>query len=225
MSNAVSKLRTIPYAPSPVRPDDAEGRGQQLFEELDARRSVRAFSDRPVPRRLIELAIATGSTAPSGAHRQPWRFVAVSDPDLKHKIRVAAEAEERLNYDGRLPDEWLEALAPFGTGPNKPYLDVAPWLVAVFAQRYRHREDGSREVNYYVKESVGLACGMFIAALHRMGLATLPHTPNPMRFLNQILERPATEQAFVLFPVGYPAEGCEVPELERKSLDEVAVFR
>ena len=225
VTHPAEDLDTIPYAAPEVPQTEAESRGRQLFDELDGRRSIRAFSDRPVPRRLLELAIQTASTAPSGAHRQPWRFVAVGDRKLKRQIREAAEAEETLNYGGRLPPEWLDALKPFGTGPQKPYLEIAPWLVAVFAERYRHRPDGTREVNYYVKESVGLACGMFIAALHRMGLATLPHTPNPMRFLNEILERPATEQAFVLFPVGYPANGCEVPRLERKPLEEVAIFK
>jgi nitroreductase len=192
---------------------------------MDRRRSVRDFSPEPVPRRLIELAIRTASTAPSGAHRQPWRFVAVSEPALKRRIREAAEAEERENYEGgRFPEEWLEALAPLGTDWRKPHLETAPWLVAVFEELYGVEADGAKRKNYYVKESVGIACGLFIAALHHMGLVTLTHTPSPMRFLGDLLGRPANEKAYILFPVGYPAEGAEVPDLRRKALDEVAVW-
>jgi nitroreductase len=178
-----------------------------------------------VPRECIELAIATASTAPSGAHRQPWRFVAVSDPAIKRRIRRAAEAEERRFYEGgRAPAEWLEALAPLGTGWRKPYLETAPWLVVVFEELHGVTASGQRRKNYYVKESVGIACGLFIAAVHYLGLATLPHTPSPMGFLGQILGRPANEKAYVLFPVGYPARDAQVPDLRRKAMEEVAVW-
>jgi len=197
-------------------------RAGDLFERMRGRRSVREFATDPVPHELIETAIATAHTAPSGANRQPWHFAAVSDPALKFRIRVAAEAEEREFYEGgRAPDEWLEALAPLGTGPSKPHLTDAPWLVAVFKQVHGLAADGSKITNYYVNESVGIACGLFIAALHWMGLATLTHTPQPMRFLNQLLERPSNERPYILFPVGYPASNCRVPAITKKPLADV----
>jgi nitroreductase len=200
-------------------------RAREFFGEMDARRSVRSFSPDPVPRELIELAIRTASTAPSGAHRQPWRFVAVDDPSLKHRIRIAAEREERITYEGgRMPTEWREALRPLGTDWHKPYLEVVPWLVVVFEEIHGVEPDGSPRKNYYVKESVGIACGLFVAALQRMGLATLTHTPSPMIFLREILGRPKNERPFILFPVGYPADGAEVPDLVRKPLEEIAVW-
>lgn len=180
------------------------------------------FSPDPVPRPVIDDIIRTASTAPSGAHRQPWRFVVVGDTATKKAIREAAEAEERENYSGgRLPPDWREALEPLGTDENKPYLEIAPWLVVLFEERYGINPDGSRRKNFYVKESVGIAAGMFIAAVHNAGLATLPHTPSPMAFLSDVLGRPENERAFALFPVGYPADDCEVPDLRRKPLDEV----
>lgn len=186
---------------------------------------MREFASDPVPREAIELAIRAASTAPSGAHRQPWRFVAVDSPAIKREIREAAEREEHESYvGGRMPTDWLEALAPLGTDWHKPFLEVAPWLVVVFAELYGVEPGGAKRKNYYVKESVGIACGLFVAAIHEMGLATLTHTPSPMRFLNQILGRPENEKPFILFPVGYPAERCEVPDLRRKSLEEVAVW-
>ncbi len=216
---------TVPYH-VPER-SDAErlARAEAFFQEMDARRSVRDFSGRPVPRALIERAIATASTAPSGAHMQPWTFVAVSDAGTKRQIREAAEAEERTSYDGRMSDEWLEALAPLGTDWRKPFLETAPWLVVLFAQRTGLRPDGSKRKHYYVQESCGIAAGLFVAALHHAGLATLTHTPSPMRFLSEILERPAHEAPFILFPVGYPAADAEVPALDRKALGEIAVWR
>ena len=192
---------------------------------MDRRRSVRAFSPDPVPRELIEIAIRTASTAPSGAHRQPWKFVAVGDPRVKREIRAAAEAEEYESYvGGRMPEEWLEALAPLGTGWEKPFLETAPWIVVVFEELYGLRPDGGKRKNYYPKESVGIACGLFIAALHQMGLATLTHTPSPMAFLSRLLDRPANEKPFILFPIGYPAPDAEVPDIKRKGLEEVAVW-
>jgi len=200
-------------------------RAGDFFAGMNRRRSVRQFSPAPVPRVLIERAIATASTAPSGAHRQPWRFVAVSDPAVKRRIRRAAEVAERRFYEGgRAPAEWLEALAPLGTGWRKPYLEIAPWLVVVFEEVHGFTPTGQRRKNYYVKESVGIACGLFIAAVHQMGLATLPHTPSPMGFLSQILNRPPNEKPFVLLPVGYPARDAQVPNLQRKTLDEVSVW-
>lgn len=190
---------------------------------LERRRSVREFASDPVPRELVECLIRSASTAPSGAHRQPWHFAAVSDSGVKRRIREAAEAEERENYEGgRFPEPWLEALAPLGTGWRKPYLDRAPWLVVLFEELHGVNPDGSKRKNYYVKESVGIAAGFFIAAVHQAGLATLPHTPSPMKFLREILGRPSNERAFALFPLGYPAPGCEVPDVRRKHLDEVS---
>lgn len=203
---------------------DPAKQGRDFYALMDSRRSVRDFSDSPVPRDLIEIAVATANTAPSGAHQQPWTFVAVSDPQTKHRIRLAAEVEERENYEGgRLPQPWREALAPLGTNSDKSYLDVVPWIVVVFAQKSTPMLDGSLRKNYYVNESVGIACGFFIASLHSMGLATLTHTPNPMAFLTEILGRPATERPYILFPIGYPAEGCEVPDLTRKALSDALI--
>ena len=191
---------------------------------MDRRRSVRLFSDTPVDESLIELAVQTASTAPSGAHKQPWMFVATSDPVLKRKIRVAAEEEERVNYlENRMNEEWQEALAPIGTDHHKEFLEVAPWIVVLFEQRYELRSNGEKRKNYYVKESCGLAAGLFVAALQNMGLATLTHTPSPMAFLSKVLGRPENERPFVLFPVGYPLPGVRVPDLARKPLDEVLV--
>jgi nitroreductase len=212
----------VPHRPPRLPEDEMLDRARGLYAHLDARRSVRHFSPDPVPREVVELAIQAASTAPSGAHRQPWRFVLVGDPATKRAIREAAETEERVNYEGgRLPPDWREALAPLGTSWEKPYLEIAPWLVVVFEERYGIEPDGSRRKNYYVKESVGIACGMFVVALHNAGLATLPHTPSPMAFLSKVLGRPANERPFALFPVGYPADDCVVPELVRKPLDEV----
>jgi len=222
----VSKSGFIPYRPDRLSLEDMRGRARMFYDLMSRRRSVRAFSADPVPRDLIETAILTASTSPSGAHRQPWRFVAIDDPAVKREIRQAAEREERKNYlGGRMPPEWLEAVAPLGTDWRKPFLEVAPWLVVVFAEVHGVDAEGEVRKNYYVKESVGIACGLFLAAIHGMGLATLTHTPSPMRFLGRILDRPKNERAYVLFPVGYPAEDCEVPDLRRKSLEEIASWR
>ena len=197
-------------------------RAKTFYEEMNRRRSVRMFSSDPVPQELIELAVKAASTAPSGAHKQPWTFVATQDPEIKRAIRDAAEQEEEINYlENRMNEEWQEALAPLGTDHHKEFLEVAPWLVVLFEQRYEARSDGTTLKNYYVKESVGIAAGLFITALHQMGLATLTHTPTPMKFLNKILDRPKNERPFVLFPVGYPLEGVKVPDLQRKELAEI----
>ncbi|MDJ0664143.1 MAG: nitroreductase family protein [Acidimicrobiia bacterium] len=191
---------------------------------MSSRRSVRAFSPEPVPQSLIETAIRTAATAPSGAHRQPWTFVVVGDADIKSRIRLAAEREERENYEGgRLPQHWRDALDPLGTTSSKPYLEVVPWIVVLFEQRYTITPSGDTLKNFYVKESVGIAAGLFVAALHNMGLATLTHTPSPMGFLTRLLERPENERPFALFPIGFPAPGCEVPALTRKELGQVMV--
>jgi len=217
--------RLVPYARPRLEASEALTRAREFRADMAARRSVRMFSADPVPRELIELAIMTAASAPSGAHQQPWTFVAVSDPDVKHRIRVAAEEEERRNYEGgRMPAEWRAALAPLGTDWQKPFLEIAPWLVVAFEQVHGSFPDGTVKKHYYARESVGIACGLFITAIHRMGLVTLTHTPSPMGFLARILERPRSERPFLLLPVGYPATDCTVPDLARKSLDEVALF-
>jgi len=196
-----------------------------LAEDLKRRRTVREFSDRSVPREVIEVCIQAAATAPSGANQQPWHFVAVSDPALKSQIRAAAEEEERAFYRERAPEEWLEALAHLGTDENKPFLEVAPYLIVVFAESYQVKADGGRRKNYYVTESVGLATGMLIAALHIAGLATLTHTPSPMRFLNDLLGRPYHERPFLILVTGYPAVDASVPEITKKPLDKIVTFR
>jgi nitroreductase len=214
-----------PHTPVPLdfaehAPAEMRERARTFREQMAQRRSVRDFSDRSVPQEFIEEALRTAGTAPSGAHRQPWQFVAVNDPDLKAEIREAAEEEEKEFYESRATEEWKEALAPLGTDWRKPYLETAPWLVVCFAEQYGLTEDGEKTKNYYVQESVGIACGLFITAIHKMGLATLTHTPAPMNFLRDLLDRPSNERPYILFPVGYPAEDATVPDLDRKSLDE-----
>jgi iodotyrosine deiodinase len=221
----MTEPRFLPYRPTRLSESEMRERGSAFLTTMSTRRSVRHFAPDPVPRRLIELAIATAGTAPSGAHRQPWQFVATNDAALKRQIRSAAEAEERQSYEGgRMPPEWLEALAPLGTDWHKPFLEIAPWIVVVFEQVHGVNPDGSVRKNYYVKESVGIACGLFIAAVHQMGLVTLTHTPSPLAFLSRILGRPDNEKPYVLFPVGYPAADAEVPNLRRKTLDELVCF-
>ncbi|MEV0082779.1 nitroreductase family protein [Saccharopolyspora sp. NPDC050642] len=214
----------VPYSPERLPLADGLRRGQELFEHLDARRSVRFFSPDPVPREAIELAVRVANTAPSGAHQQPWTFVAVQDPGLKHQIRLAAEAEEKSFYEREDIPQWHGALSRLETDANKDYLDVVPWIVVAFAQKYGVAGAG-RQKHYYVNESVGIACGLFITALHTMGLATLTHTPNPMGFLTKILDRPTNERPYIVFPIGYPAADCEVPDLTRKPLDEALIWR
>ena len=214
----------IPYRPERLPVEESTKRGEALLAHLDTRRSVRFFSDAPVPRSLIELAIRAASTAPSGAHRQPWTFVAVANPKLKRRIREAAEREEKAFYEGRAPEAWLEALAPLGTTWQKPYLETAPWLVVLFAQAWGVDDEGQRLKHYYVPESCGIAAGLFLVALHEMGLSTLTHTPAPMAFLRDLLGRPASERPMILFPVGYAADDATVPDLVRKPLDAVAEF-
>jgi nitroreductase len=204
----------LPYTPPRLPIEESLKRGEEFHQLLDGRRSVRWFSPDPVPAEAIELAVHAANTAPSGAHQQPWRFVATKDPELKRQIREAAEQEERRFYHERDVPDWHAALAHLETDADKEFLTTAPWLVIAFAQKH---QNGKK--TYYTNESVGIACGFFIAALHRMGLATLTHTPNPMTFLSDLLGRPG-ERPYILFPVGYPADDCEVPDLRRKPLDE-----
>ncbi len=205
-------------------PDEMRARVRAFFEDVNRRRSVREFSDREVPLDIIETALKAASTAPSGANLQPWHFVVVSGPETTKKIREAAEAEEREFYEHRASEEWLAALEPLGTDANKPFLETAPYLIAVFLQKYGELPDGRKVKHYYPVESTGLACGILITALHQAGLATLTHTPSPMRFLNEILDRPKNERPFLLLVVGYPAEDAEVPDIERKNLEEFTTF-
>ena len=199
-------------------------RAAAFADELRRRRTVRDYAPEPVPREVIERCIWAAGSAPNGANRQPWHFVAISDAAVKRRIREAAEAEERAFYEERAPDEWLEALAPLGTDAEKPFLETAPWLIAIFAERYTVDEDGEKRKNYYVTESVGIATGMLITALHHAGLATLTHTPSPMDFLNEILDRPDRERPFLLLVVGYPAEDAAVPEIGKKPMNQIATF-
>ena len=205
-------------------PAEMAQRAADFYAELRRRRTVRDFSERPVPREVIETCLRTAGTAPNGANLQPWHFVVVADPAVKRQIRVAAEAEEREFYSSRAPQEWLDALAPLGTDAAKPFLETAPYLIAIFAQSYGLLPDGRKVKHYYVAESVGIATGFLIAALHHAGLATLTHTPSPMGFLNEILQRPPHERPYLLLVVGYPADDAQVPAITKKPLDEIATF-
>lgn len=220
----MDKYPVVPHPFDRHEPETMRQRADDFYALMDGRRSIREFSSDPVPRELIETAIRTASTAPSGAHKQPWKFVAISDPEIKRRIRIAAEEEEKNTYQNRMSDEWREALAPLGTDWNKPFLEIVPWIVVVFEELYGLDAEGNKSKNYYVPQSVGLACGLFIASLHSMGLATLTHTPSPMGFLSKILGRPRNEKPYILFPIGYPADGVTVPDLRRKSLEEVAIW-
>ncbi len=205
--------------------DESLARARDFHAAMNRRRTTRHFSPDPVPRELIEYAILAAATAPSGAHQQPWTFVAVADPLLKQRIRQAAEEEERLNYAGRMPPDWIEAVRPLGTDHDKPHLTDAPWVVVLFRQIYGQDSRGARTSYYYTQESVGIAAGIFITAVHHMGLVTLTHTPSPMGFLGTLLDRPSNEKAFLVMPVGYPSENARVPDLKRKTLDEVAIWK
>jgi nitroreductase len=206
-------------------PAEMTARARAFAEEMGRRRTVRDFADRPVPRALIEDCLRAAGTAPSGANQQPWHFVAVSDPAVKSRIRAAAEAEEREFYAHRAPPEWLEALAPLGTNADKPFLEAAPWLIAVFIRRFERLPDGGKRKHYYTDESVGLATGLLVAALHHAGLVSLTHTPSPMKFLNEILDRPKDlERPFLLLVAGYPADGARVPDIARKPLADYTTF-
>ena len=221
MQKAVFQLLTS-YIEYPV--EEMKKRAVNFRKQMQRRRTVRQFSDRPVPREIIEECLLTAGTAPNGANLQPWRFVVVSDPNVKHEIRVAAEEEEKDFYNRRAPEEWLEALSPLGTNEHKPFLETAPYLIAIFGKTHSDLSDGRRVKNYYVNESVGIATGMLITAIHNAGLASLTHTPSPMGFLNQILNVPSDARPFLLLVTGYPAEDAEVPVIQKKVLEEIAKF-
>ncbi len=222
----MAEEKRIPYAGLPeLAPAEALALARRFREQMARRRSVRDFDPRPVPRELVLECLRTAGQAPSGANMQPWHFEAVGDPALKRAIRLGAEEEERAFYDRRAGEEWLEALAPLGTDADKPFLETAPWLIAVFEQRHHVDARGRKVRHYYTRESVGLATGFLIAALHAAGLATLTHTPSPMGFLNRILGRPSSERPFLLLVTGYPAPGATVPDIRRKDPDEYIRFR
>jgi iodotyrosine deiodinase len=217
--------RVIPLVYTAPAESDLARRAQAFYDAMQKRRSVREFSDRPVSRLVIESCLRTAGTAPSGANLQPWHFVAVSDPDVKRRIRVAAEEEEREFYEHRAPKEWLDALAPLGTDSDKPFLERAPWLIAIFSQLHGVLDDGRKVKHYYSLESVGIATGLLIAAVHQAGLVALTHTPSPMGFLNEILGRPVNEKPFMLLVVGYPETDAVVPDIARKPLDAIVSWR
>jgi iodotyrosine deiodinase len=202
---------------------EVEKRSADFYQWLNERRTVRDISDKPVSKQVIDNLIMAGSTAPSGAHKQPWTFCAVSNPELKKKIREAAEEEEKASYSGRMSERWIKDLEPIGTDWRKPFLEEAPWLIIIF-KRVFEKEQGQKHNNYYVNESVGIACGMIISAIHKAGLVTLTHTPSPMNFLTKILERPENERPYLLLPIGYPKDEAFVPDLKRKELSEIAKF-
>jgi iodotyrosine deiodinase len=199
-------------------------RSHEFYIEMSRRRSVRNFSEQAVPREVIENCIRTAASAPSGANLQPWQFVVVSDPEVKRRIRIAAEKEERAFYQKRVTEEWLKELQPLGTDAQKPFLESAPYLIVIFSQRYRLSQEGKKIKNYYVQESVAIATGMLITAIHHAGLVALTHTPSPMGFLNEILKRPVNEKPLMILIVGYPAKDARVPDIKRKTLQEIATF-
>ena len=220
MKKIINQYPHIEYIAQQLSIEEMQQKATHFYDKMDNRRTVRDFSDKPVPKEVIEKLILTASTAPSGAHKQPWTFCAVSDPSVKKAIRVAAEKEEFDSYNGRMSEQWLKDLAPLGTDWQKPFLEIAPWLIVVFAQS----TGLNKEKHYYVQESVGIACGFLIAAIHDAGLVTLTHTPSPMNFLKTVLKRPDNERPFLLLPVGYAADEVLVPDIQRKTLEEVAVF-
>jgi nitroreductase len=221
----LKKAKFVPLSQFVEYPEDKmRERAADFYNELKRRRTVRDFSDRPVAREIIETCLLAAGSAPNGANRQPWFFVVVSNPEIKKQIRQAAEAEEHEFYTQRAPREWLEALAILGTDEHKPFLETAPFLIVIFGQSYEVTPEGKKIKNYYVQESVGIATGFLIAALHHAGLATLTHTPSPMGFLNTILNRPANERPFLILVAGYPAENAQVPDISKKSLNEIATF-
>jgi nitroreductase len=221
----MTKSNFIPYSTyHEYAFEEMRERAQTFREEMQRRRTIRTFSSRPVPREIIEECLRTAGTAPNGANMQPWHFVVVSDPDIKKQIREGAEAEEREFYERRASEEWLEALAPLGTDWQKPFLEEAPYLIIIFGLSNTILPDGKKRKNYYVTESVGIATGILITALHHAGLASLTHTPSPMAFLNKILKRPANERPFLVLVVGYPAEDTTIPDISKKTLDEIATF-
>ncbi len=220
----INGYKHIAYHYDTLTPKELVEKSESFYHWLDQRRSVRDFSDTPVPKEVIENIIKAASTAPSGAHKQPWTFCVISNPALKTEIRKAAEVEEKKSYEDRMSERWKKDLAPLGTDMNKPFLEIAPWLIIVFKKAYDYDKKGQKHNNYYVNESVGIACGMLISAIHNAGLVTLTHTPSPMNFLAKILKRPSNERAFLLLPVGYPKFPTYVPDLKRKELKEMTEF-
>jgi nitroreductase len=219
----IEKYNFLPYQGARYSAKESADRAKMYRELLEKRRSVREFSSKSVSKSLIEDLIMTGSSAPSGANKQPWTFCAISDPAIKSEIRKAAEKEEHLSYTKRMSEEWLKDLAPLGTNWEKPFLEIAPWIIVIFKKIY-DLESGEKTTNYYVNESVGIATGMFISAIHNAGLVTLTHTPSPMRFLHKILDRPENEKPYLLLPVGYPADECEIPDITKKGSREVIEY-
>lgn len=215
----------IHYKKETYTPEEMQTRSQDFYTWMDQRRTARDFSNKPVPRKVIENIILTASSAPSGAHKQPWTYCIVSNPQIKKEIRLAAEKEERESYENRMSDEWLDDLRPLGTDWQKPFLEIAPYLIIIFSRSYEILENGKKHQNYYVKESTGIACGFLLAAIHHAGLVALTHTPSPMNFLSELLKRPQNEKPFLLIPVGYPADECWVPDIKRKGLKEIAVWQ
>jgi len=220
----INDYKHIPYENKNSSAEEMSRRSEEFYQFLDSRRSVRHFSNKNVPQEVIENLIKTAGTAPSGAHKQPWKFCAVSNSELKSKIREAAEKEEQKNYNSRMSERWLKDLAPLGTDTNKEFLEIAPWLIIVFKEAYEMDENGEKLTNYYVNESVGIACGILISAIHNAGLVTLTHTPSPMNFLAELLERPKNERAYLLLPVGYASEDAFVPDIHRNNLNEICEF-
>ena len=214
----------ISYKQNTISDEQMLENAKAFYEKLDKRRSVRDFSDKPVPKEVMENLIMAGSTAPSGAHKQPWTFCLISNKELKAKLRELAEEEEKKSYGGRMSEEWLEDLAPLGTDWVKEFIDVAPWIVIIMKRVYEYNEDGTKHNNYYVSESVGLAAGFFLVAVQNAGLVALTHTPSPMNFISKALNRPENERPFLLIPVGHPSENAEVPDLTRKSIEEVIQY-
>ncbi len=222
MTQAAKFISLSQYRAYPL--EEMKRRAADFYANIRRRRTVRDFSDRPVPREIIENCLLAAGSAPSGANQQPWHFVVVSKPETKRKIRQAAEVEERAFYDKRAPDEWLKALAPLGTDSNKSFLEIAPYLIVIFAQSYGLSPDGGKIKHYYVSESIGIATGMLVTAIHQAGLVSLTHTPSPMAFLSKILDRPRNERPYLILVVGYPAEGAQVPDIKKKQLAEIATF-
>lgn len=223
-SKTIAGHTHILYEHKKVDSQELTQRSSDFYNFMDKRRTVRTFSEEDIPKEVVENIIKTASTAPSGAHKQPWTFCVVSNPDLKKKIRDAAEAEERESYEKRMSERWKDDLKPLATDANKPFLEEAPYLIVLCKKAYDFDEEGNKVNNYYVNESVGIAAGMLITAIHNAGLVTLTHTPSPMNFLTDLLERPKNERAFLLLPVGHPKDQTYVPELKRKNLEEIAVF-
>lgn len=221
---STKKFPFIPYQKESFTEEEMINKAESFYHFMNKRRSVRDFSDKDIPKEVIENIIKTAGTAPSGAHKEPWSFCVIRNKDLKKQVRALAEEEERKNYESRMSDRWLEDLAPFGTDAVKEFIEVAPWIIIVLKQSYGFDEEGNKTQNYYVNESVGIAAGMLIAAIHNAGLVTLTHTPSPMNFIAKALGRPENEKPYLLIPVGHPAEDCKVPDLKRKEFKDIAFY-